>query len=179
MRVKTWICAIALAAVGILAACEAKESSGAAAVEPGQVAEAFYGAYKTLPVGGIPNAEGRAKLEPYVTPALLALLQQADEAEASYARATKGEVPPLVEGDAFTSMFEGASSFAIGACDGDDKARRCVIDLTYEDKSGKTEWHDTADLLSTDATSDESTRSPFVGPRASCVSYGVPSAKWT
>lgn len=156
---------IAVVALGLIGACDAKQAtsgggaaaSGPAAVLPSNataehVADAFYAAYQALPAGGgVPDEDGRAALAPYTSPALLKLLADADQAETDYAKATNGESPPLIEGDPFSSLFEGATGADVATCQGDDKARQCTVDLVYRDQSGKeTKWQDTADVVMTD-----------------------------
>ncbi|HTT98293.1 MAG TPA: hypothetical protein VMF58_09600 [Rhizomicrobium sp.] len=123
--------------------------------EMAKVVGGFYAAYSTFhPSDGIPDAKARAKYEPSISPALDALLKKGDAAEDKFAKANK-DSPPLLEGDLFTSNFEGATAFRIGACAGDAKAGHCAVTLTYD--PGKTNnpkdkpftWTDTAYLVNT------------------------------
>ena len=115
--------------------------------------KAFYAAYQTFhPSDGIPDAKGRAKFAPYISGGLNTLLAQGDAAEGKFAAANK-DSPPLIEGDLFTSNFEGATTVQIGACAGDGKTGHCAVQLTYD--PGKTanpkdkpfHWTDTAYLV--------------------------------
>jgi hypothetical protein len=101
-----------------------------------KTADSFYAVYSTFhPSDGIPDAEGRARYAPYLSERLNGLLIQANAAENKFASANKN-TPPLVEGDLFTSNFEGATTFKVGACVGDQKSGHCAIELTYN--PGKT-----------------------------------------
>lgn len=118
-----------------------------------KTAAGFYAAYSTFhPSDGIPDAAGRAKYAPYISQGLNALLVQAHAAEEKFARANK-DVPPLIEGDLFTSNFEGATAYKIGACSGDAKAGHCAVQLTYNPgqtgnpKDKPFTWTDTAYLV--------------------------------
>jgi len=122
-----------------------------------KAATGFYAVYSTFhPSDGIPNGKDRAKYAPYISDRLNALMVQADAAEAKFASANKN-TPPLVEGDLFTSNFEGASAYKVGACTGDEKAGHCVIQLTYDPgntgnpKDKPFNWTDTAYLVNTPA----------------------------
>ena len=127
-----------------LTACAADED------EMGQVTKDFYTAYMAAPHDGIPDAVARAKLQPYITPGLEDLLSAGEDAEARYAKDTHNESPPIVEGDLFTSLFEGATAFNVGACKAEGDAGRCAVFLTYDDKSGNPQhWTDTAILKRT------------------------------
>jgi hypothetical protein len=114
----------------------------------------FYGAYDTFhPSDGIPDAKGRAKYAPYISPPLEKLLADADRAEDAFAKANKGS-PPLLEGDLFTSNFEGATSHKLGACEA--KSKTCKVDLVYDDratapKDKPVTWTDTVHLVMTPA----------------------------
>jgi hypothetical protein len=113
--------------------------------------QAAIGFYATILQGssGIPDAAARTRLRPMITPALDKLMADAASAESRFMSANKG-APPLMEGDIFASLFEGATSFAVGDCDA--TAGRCTVALTYDDKSGKpTRWTDTLYLLNTAA----------------------------
>lgn len=162
---RRWLSIVAVMALTIVGSCNAKpaptDSTAAAGAPapptanaaPERVAEAFYTAYQALPAGGgVPDGDGRALLVPFISPALSQLLADADAAEEVYVKATNGESPPLVEGDPFTSLFEGATEAEVGKCEGDDKGRQCVVDLTFLDKSAKpTKWQDTVDVIMTGA----------------------------
>lgn len=118
--------------------------------------EGFYGAYATFhPSDGIPDAKGRAKYGPFISPALDKLLADGDRAESAFAKANK-DSPPLIEGDLFTSNFEGATSYKVGACSGDAKTGHCAVALTYDDrktspKDKPVTWTDTVYLVAAPA----------------------------
>lgn len=129
-------------------------SSGALAAPngspPADAASAFYAVYSGFhPSGGIPDAAGRAKYAPTITPALEKLLADAESIETRFHQANKN-APPLLEGDIFTSMFEGATAVRLSDCmDGGEKAS-CAATLSYDDKSGKTvRWTDMVYLVMT------------------------------
>jgi hypothetical protein len=139
------VLAIPLVAAAALAAGDEMDHMAAAV-------NGFYGVYRTFhPSDGIPSAEDRAKYAPYLSPALESLLSEAEAAERRFSKANK-DSPPLVEGDLFTSMFEGATSVEVGACTGDSTKGRCSVRLVYDDKSAKpTLWNDTVFLVNTPA----------------------------
>jgi hypothetical protein len=126
-----------------------------AAADMSKTADGFYRAYSTFhPSDGIPDARGRAKYEPYISPALDKLLSDGNSAEARFAKANKNS-PPLIEGDLFTSNFEGATSYKLGACTASGAKGSCKVMLT--DDPGKTanpkdkpiSWTDTIYLVET------------------------------
>ena len=122
------------------------------ASEMSATANGFYGVYRTFhPSDGVPDDKGRAKYAPYISPALDALLKEAGDAEARFATANK-DSPPMIEGDLFSSLFEGATSVSVGSCTAEKGATtgRCVANLVYTDPGSKpTSWSDTLLLVRT------------------------------
>ena len=118
-----------------------------------KAARGFYDAYMTLhPSDGIPDAATRAKFAPFVSPALDRLFVDGDAAEDRYAKATKNQSPPLIEGDLFTPNFEGATSLRIGTCVADAKGGHCPVAMVYDDGKDKPiKWTDTIVLVNTPA----------------------------
>lgn len=132
-----------------------------------KVVNGFYGVYMTLhPSDGIPDANLRARLAPFVSPALDRLFAAGNAAEERYATITKNQAPPLVEGDLFTPNFEGATAYRIGACAADAHGGHCAVTLTYDDgKDRPFVWTDTVYLVHTAA-----------GWRVDDIAYGGNSA---
>lgn len=144
-----------LAIVCVFVLAGASPSRAAGTDDMARVVEGFYGAYATFhPSDGIPDAAARAKYEPYISPTLDALLQKGETAESKFNKAHK-DSPPLLEGDLFTSNFEGATAYKVGSCAGDAKSGHCAVSLTYD--PGKTNnpkdkplsWTDTVYLTDT------------------------------
>ena len=114
-------------------------------------AAGFYGVLKTTQPRGVPDDADRAKLAPYLSPTLEASLKAAADAEARFAKANK-DSPPLVEGDLFSSLFEGITAFEVKACTGDAAKGSCAVALTYDDHHDKpAQWTDTVYLVKTPA----------------------------
>jgi hypothetical protein len=114
-------------------------------------AEGSYAAYSSFhPSDGIPDAKTRAKLEPFISPSLDNLLIASETAERHFAAATKNMSPPLIEGDLFTSNFEGATALHVGACEIDAKGAHCAVALGYRggpEDAKPVNWTDTVYLL--------------------------------
>jgi len=79
-------------------------------------AEAFYRSYAQIRPSGVPSAAQRQRLRTHLSPALDASLAAAARAEQEHQRQSGGGAPPLHEGDVFTSLPEGASSFSVRDC---------------------------------------------------------------
>ncbi|MBV9331222.1 MAG: DUF3828 domain-containing protein [Alphaproteobacteria bacterium] len=137
----------AAAAAGALLVCIC---AAVAAPTPEQTASAFYGVYAGFrPSDGIPDAKARALYDPVISPTLERLLTRASEANTRYLKGHK-DSPPLIEGDLFTSNFEGATSFHVGRCESNAGAAHCVADLVYARAGQKpVTWTDTLKLVRT------------------------------
>ena len=133
--------ALCFASVALAAA------AGVGADSPAKAVEGFYAVYSTFhPSDGIPNAAARAKYAPFISAALDKLLVDGNAAEVKFNKANK-DSPPLIEGDLFTSMFEGATSYKVGACKLSGAQASCPIDLVYDDhKDTPVRWTDTVYL---------------------------------
>jgi hypothetical protein len=116
-----------------------------------KVANSFYATYVGLPrAGGIPDATARVRYAPLLSPRLGRLIVDAAAAEIRFSKQNKN-APPLIEGDLFSSLFEGFTQFKVGACSGDAKTGQCSINLTYQDKKSlkPVSWNDTLLLVNT------------------------------
>jgi hypothetical protein len=113
-------------------------------------ANGFYAAYgKVKRLGGVPDAAARTAYAPYLSARLSQQLNQAAAAEAAYTKKFKA-VPPLFEGDLFTSQFEGATGWTVQSCSGDARAGRCKVALRYDRPGQKpVSWTDTLLLVNT------------------------------
>jgi hypothetical protein len=119
---------------------------------PEDIVSRFYATYWKLDMaGGVPDTKAQGVLAPYLSDGLIAALGKADKAEIRYAARTKNEVPPLIEGDLFTSLFEGASALDGVQCTTEAKGARCKAQLRYDDPSSKdaVRWSDEVELTAT------------------------------
>jgi hypothetical protein len=93
--------------------------------------------------GGIPDAAARIRYAPLLSPRLNKALADAAAAEARFKTRNKDSAP-LIEGDIFSSLFEGPGTWKVGACHGDANTQRCAIALTRQDPGQKpVAWTDT------------------------------------
>jgi hypothetical protein len=105
---------------------------------------------RTATGGGIPDRGSLARLQPLLTPRLNKALADAAAAEVRF-KAKNRNAPPLMEGDIFSSLFEGPTAWKIGACAGDARIQRCAVTLSRQDTGRKpVTWIDTLVLADTD-----------------------------
>ncbi len=127
---------IGSAAAALLVASCAVWASGADAPAPSSATERFYRVVLDAREGGVPAGARLVKFRPVVSAGLFALLERAGVAEEEYAHKTHNEMPPLVEGDLFTSLFEGATSFRIEGCRRRTSSATCLVALISLDPAG-------------------------------------------
>jgi len=93
-----------------LAACRPASPPGPT-VE--KVVEDFYADHFVAPYYGVPDSARLATIRPYLTDSLARLLARADSVRNADILRAPQDVPSWSEGDVFTSLFEGPSSFYI------------------------------------------------------------------
>jgi len=121
-----------------------------AAADPATAAAQFYAVYAAQKQhSGIPDATARVRYAPVLSPRLNAQLAAAAGAEARRSARMKNAVPPMLEGDVFTSLFEGATSWKVGACTQNGAVARCPVAMAYTPgpqtgtKAKPARWNDT------------------------------------
>ena len=128
-----------------------------AAGDPAAAVNAFYGVYtgQHAQGRGIPDATVRLRLQPYLSPRLNKQLADAASAQTRLSAKVRNAVPPVLEGDIFSSLFEGASAWKVGACQQSGKTARCSVALSYTPPPGAgakakpANWTDTVLLVET------------------------------
>lgn len=129
-----------------------------AAEDPAAAVDAFYAVYNSQRAqgGGIPDATGRLRYSHVLSPRLNKQLNDAAAAQARLTAKVKNAVPPMLEGDIFSSLFEGATAWKVGACQTDGKTARCPVALIYSPpttpnaKAPKpASWNDVVALMNT------------------------------
>ena len=122
----------------------------AAQTTPDTAASGFLAVYGSFhPSDGIPDSGGRTRLRPFLSPGLNKLLADAAAAQARFSAKIKNS-PPLLEGDLFTSMFEGASQWKLQPCATSGVQSRCPVAFAHAGPDGKsTAWTDTLLLVNT------------------------------
>src|SRR5262249_27063295 len=103
--------------------------------------------YLKLGAGGIPSRTQQAQFAPLISASLASLLRNARRAEEAHLRRTKNQEPPLVEGDMFTSLFEGAHAYTIASCTPTATTAECAVTLTHVDPRDASQYTWTDRLL--------------------------------
>lgn len=105
-----------------------------AADAPRKVVEDFYTLHIANRPAGLPDGEQLARLKPYFSDRLYALIVDALAYRDEMQRRHPDEKPPYVDGDPFTSLFEGPRAFEVVRVDGDEvRVRFAYDDAKWED----------------------------------------------
>ena len=102
---------------------------------PRDVVERFYTTYIADKPAGLPDGEHLERLQPFLTDRLYALIVDALKYRDEMIERHPDEKPPYVDGDHFTSVFEGPRSFAVLGVDGGNVRVRFTDEpsITWED----------------------------------------------
>jgi hypothetical protein len=118
--------------------------------EPGAAVQAFYTICREERLSGLPDARQLERLSGLLSTRLIALIEAARARQARFQRERPDEKPPFVEGDLFSSLFEGPTGFAPGAVRLDGDRARVTVHFSHRDESKRshvTRWTDDAWLV--------------------------------
>ncbi len=117
---------------------------------PDEVVISLYRTLALQQVRGAPSPTQLAAIEPFLGADLHSKLRAAREVhEAERARAPD-EKPPFTDGDLFTSLFEGPTSFEIVSDTVQDAAHHVTVRFTYAKASPPVTWTDVVVVVSED-----------------------------
>jgi hypothetical protein len=105
-----------------------------AADRPQDVVEHFYTEYVAARPAGLPDGEDLKGLEPFLSERLYGLIVDALKYRDEMIERHPDEKPPFVDGDHFTSLFEGPRSFKILRVNGE------TVHLEFEHDT--VQWED-------------------------------------
>jgi hypothetical protein len=132
-------CSLTAAAALALAGCG---NAGSDEERQAEVVGAFYRIHIKNNAPGLPSAEELRQFQPLVSRALYQLLTQAEAADVRYHAVAGTQAPPIVEGDLFTSLYEGATSFSVVSCDTEDLRSSCQVAFKYGRDGASEAWND-------------------------------------
>ncbi len=124
---------------GGLSACVGWQPERVATVRdlaPAQRVSALLQAYQTQSFRGLPSAEQAAALAPHLSSRLKDLLRAARAGQQAYRSQFPDDKPPMVDGDLFSSLFEGATGFTVGAVSKAGDTASVSINYVYAEPDG-------------------------------------------
>jgi hypothetical protein len=113
---------------------------------PAGVTNAFYRKYISYKMSGLPTPAQIKGISPYISKEIVDQIRADRTKQKAEMKAHPDEKPSWIEGDLFSSMFEGATSFRLGEVRPGDNRTEVDVHLAYKYKSDATEWMDTAVL---------------------------------
>ena len=140
---KNWI-VIGLTVTVVFAASSFIQAQTAAS--PSAVTDSFYKKYIVYQMRGLPTEKQVKSLTPLFSNEILKMIAADRTQQKKFAKEHPDEKPPWVEGDLFSSLFEGATSYTLGKSRVQKTKAEVDVHLVYKYKSDATEWVDTVVL---------------------------------
>ena len=118
--------------------------------KPEDFANRFYQTYLELNVRGLPNEKELKSLSPYLNEDLRKLFEKMQLEQKRFIEENPADMkPPWVDGDMFTSLFEGANAFKIGKIKRRGVYTDVNVNLEYKENGETSRWTDTLVLIET------------------------------
>jgi len=116
--------------------------------KPEDFAKQFYQKYLDLNVRGLPDEKELKSLSPYLSDDLRRLFEKAQLEQKRFIEKNPVDMkPPWVDGEMFTSLFEGAQSFKIAEVKTRGVYTDVSVNLEYKENSETSRWTDTLVLV--------------------------------
>jgi len=113
---------------------------------PSGVANSFYKKYVAFQMRGLPTKNQMKSLAPLFSKEIIDMIAADRVQQTKFIKEHPGEKPPWIEGDLFSSLFEGATSYSLGKAGIKNGSGEIDVHLIYKYKSDATEWTDTVAL---------------------------------
>lgn len=118
--------------------------------DPAAMARIFYAELRRETIHGLPTAAQLQRLSPCLAPGLLRLFAEADAEQKRFIRQHPDEKPPWIEGDLFSSLFEGVERWRLGEVTRTGTRASVKVHLSYRGHGPDTvRWSDTLLLVRT------------------------------
>ncbi len=131
-----------IAAQGSAPVTEPSAALANAMSTPAGAAETFYRTKMELKIDGLPQEWQLANLTGTITPELNRVFDKASFTQAAFIINKKEGKPPWVEGDLFSSLFEGVTTFKTGAASITGTTAEVPLALTHTAHGQTTQWTD-------------------------------------
>ena len=110
--------------------------------DPSAVARIFYSELRRLGVSGLPGDSAWTKLKPFCSESLGALLDLAVKEQVEFIERHPDEKPPWIEGDLFSSLFEGPRQFSTGVAKVDGETAEVRVECSHTEGGDTVKWSD-------------------------------------
>ena len=135
--------AAALAAPVADAATPAVAANNEPAQGPAAVAMDFLAMHQRFGNSGLPDRDSMNAYAAFVCPSLSEAIRAAQIRQEQFKASHPDEKPPLVEGDLFSSLFEGPESYAVTDTRIDGAKAQVDLAMSHGEGAGTTRWTDT------------------------------------
>lgn len=112
---------------------------------PDVVVNRFYTAYLHAKSPGLPSESQMKALAPHLSARLQESIRAARVYQKQYEREHPGDKPPFADGDLFSSLFEGPTSFEVEPGEETPEGSKIVVRFSYQDPAKPSEvfrWQD-------------------------------------
>ncbi len=133
-----------LSVILLLAASDSAQTK--TATSPSGVVDSFYRKYIEYQIHGLPTEKQVKSLTPLFSRDIMRMIAADRAQQNKFIREHPDEKPPWVEGDLFSSLFEGATSYSLGKSRVQKTKAEVDVHLVYKYKTDATEWMDTVVL---------------------------------
>lgn len=113
---------------------------------PKTVANNFYAQLFYLRIRGLPDTDQMKAISPFLSSGVRALILRDQTKQTVFIKKHPDEKPPWIEGDLFSSLFEGTTAFRIGNVRKRGSTTEVDVQLEYLADGQDTKWTDTAVL---------------------------------
>ena len=137
--IRATMVALIVVAAGCASAPTSETPACAAADTPEGAVCSFYTRYLEVHPTGLPTPAEQAALAPWLSDGLEARFEEARRRQEQFRMEHPGEKPPLVDGCLFASLFEGPTSFEVGAAHAADGVTRVPVKFRYGEEAA---WQD-------------------------------------
>lgn len=117
--------------------------------DPAEAAKAFYAKVRALNFPGLPKGQDWIALLPLVTEEFATAMLGAQAEQAEAIKNAPDEKPPWIEGDLFSSVFEGVQHFIIGKARVTGDKAEVPVTCTYTEGGDTVKWTDTLLMVRT------------------------------
>lgn len=143
---RTPLLQLALLSAVFVAACDRPAPATTTAESPSHVVSEFYTARIASKLTGAPTPTELTQIAPFLADTLRSLLAAADRMRDADMKLAPDEKPAFAEGDLFSSLFEGVTSFRVVE-DSVTPAGRVPVRFTYADAKDTTTWTDAVQVM--------------------------------
>ena len=110
------------------------------------VTDNFYATLRDLNIRGLPDKDHLKEITPFLSRDVIAIIKRDQKKQDAFIKKHPDEKPPWAEGDLFSSLFEGRTSYGIGKSRTKGSTVEVDVYLQFNGETNKVKWTDTVVL---------------------------------